>query len=218
MNSRMTRLRRKLAQIPFQPRRSHSFGEEHHEFRLGPCLSEVQISAFEAEHGIDLPGPYRQFLTSLGASGASPFYGLIPLEGCGLFTMDPRETPEAPRGFTRAHHGERERELFLHIIEMGCTDLCLVAVTGPLTGRILTGNSDGFWGPNVSSANDFLDWYERWLDQMAAGRDNRALELTSPRVAATAPWGPRVTASRQAAGSGNDLAAAACDGSEAFDK
>ncbi|MFZ3500353.1 SMI1/KNR4 family protein [Streptomyces sp. 5.8] len=203
MDSRITRLGRKLAQIPFQPRRSHSFGEEHHEFRLGPRLSEAQVSAFEAEHRIDLPDPYRQFVTGLGATGASPFYGLISLENCRLFTMDPREASEAPRGFTPAHRGEQERDLFLHIIEMGCTDLCLIAVTGPLAGRVLTGNSDGFWGPNVSSAKDFLDWYERWLDHMAAGRDNRALELTSPQLAASAPWGSRVRAPRRAPGTGD---------------
>jgi hypothetical protein len=27
---------------------------------------------------------------------------------------------------------------------------------------------------------DFIAWYELWLDEMAAGHDNRALELTSP--------------------------------------
>ncbi|MER6022365.1 SMI1/KNR4 family protein, partial [Streptomyces anulatus] len=66
----------------------------------------------------------------------------------------------------------------------GCTDVCVIAVTGPLTGRVLIGNSDGFWGPNVSSATDFLDWYERRLNHMSAGRDNRALELTSPQLRA----------------------------------
>lgn len=35
MDPRIPRLRRKLAAIPFQPLRSHSFGEEQHEFRLG---------------------------------------------------------------------------------------------------------------------------------------------------------------------------------------
>ncbi|MFE0652557.1 hypothetical protein ACFVZH_28680 [Streptomyces sp. NPDC059534] len=45
---------------------------------------------------------------------------------------------------------------------------------------MIIGNTDAFWGPNVSSAPDFLAWYERWLDQMAAGQDNPALELTSP--------------------------------------
>ncbi|WP_031178075.1 hypothetical protein [Streptomyces sp. NRRL B-3253] len=47
-------------------------------------------------------------------------------------------------------------------------------------GRVVTGNGDGCWGPDVSSAADFLAWYERWLDHLLDGRDNRALELTSP--------------------------------------
>lgn len=87
-----------------------------------------------------------------------------------------------PRGFDVTDRETRDSDVFLHIIEMGCTDVCVLGVTGPLTGRVLIGNSDGYWGPNVSSATDFLDWYERWLDQMNDGRDNRALELTSPRL------------------------------------
>lgn len=67
---------------------------------------------------------------------------------------------------------------------MGCTDVCVIAVTGPLTGRVLIDNSNEFWGPNVSSATDFLDWYGRWLNHMSAGRDNRALKLTSPQLRA----------------------------------
>ncbi|GAA5607950.1 SMI1/KNR4 family protein [Streptomyces griseus] len=184
MDPRIPRLRRKLAAIPFQPLRSHSFGEEQHEFRLGPKLAEARVAAFEAEHDIDLPDAYRQFLTHIGGSGAAPFYGLIQLERCSLLVMNPREEPLAPRGFDDAEPGCHGRDLFLHIIEMGCTDVCVIAVTGPLTGRVLTGNSDGFWGPNVSSAADFLDWYERWLNHMSAGRDNRALELTSPQLRA----------------------------------
>ncbi|AXG79181.1 SMI1/KNR4 family protein [Streptomyces paludis] len=184
MDPRVPRLRRKLAAIPFQPLRSHSFGEEEHKFRLGPKLTEARIAAFEDEHGVCLPDAYRQFLTHIGGSGAAPFYGLVPLRQRGLLVMDPRGEPGTPRGFTAADPGERERDLFLRIIEMGCTDVCVIAVTGPLTGRVLIGNSDGFWGPNVSSAADFLDWYERWLDHMSAGRDNRSLELTSPQLRA----------------------------------
>ncbi|GHC93905.1 hypothetical protein GCM10010309_78690 [Streptomyces violaceochromogenes] len=78
----------------------------------------------------------------------------------------------------------RRGDLFLHVIERGCSDLVLIGITGPLTGRVLIGNADGFWGPNVSSAPDFLAWYERWRDHMAAGQDNRALELTSPQLRA----------------------------------
>ncbi|EDY44976.1 SMI1/KNR4 family protein [Streptomyces sp. SPB074] len=184
MDARISRLRRKLAAVPFQPLRSHSFGEEQHQFCLGPKLAETRVAAFEAEHGILLPGAYRQFLTHVGGSGAGPFYGLMPLERCSLMVMHSGGGPGTPRGFDVAGTGDHQRGLFLHIIEMGCTDVCLIAVTGPLTGRILIGNSDGFWGPDVSSATDFLDWYERWLNHMIAGRDDRALELTSPQLRA----------------------------------
>ncbi|MFD4727708.1 SMI1/KNR4 family protein [Streptomyces seoulensis] len=187
MDPRIPRLRRKLAAIPFDPLRSHSFGEQHHKFRLGPKPAEARLAAFEAEHGIVLPDGYRQFLMYIGGSGAAPFYGLLPLERCSLLVMNPPEEPGAPRGFESAEAGTQEGDLFLHIIEMGCTDVCLLAVTGPLTGRVLTGNSDGHWGPDVSSATDFLDWYERWLNHMSAGRDDRALELTSPRLRAHRP-------------------------------
>jgi hypothetical protein len=178
------RLRRKLAATPFQPLRSHSFGEEQHRFFLGPKLTEARIAGFEAEHDLVLPDAYRQFLTHIGGSGAAPFYGLKPLERCSLLVMNPRTEPGTPRGITLAGPDADERDLFLHIIEMGCTDVGVLAVTGPLTGRVLVGNGDGFWGPTVSSATDFLHWYERWVDHMNAGRDNRALGLTSPRLRA----------------------------------
>ncbi|MER5207523.1 SMI1/KNR4 family protein [Streptomyces sp. NPDC002825] len=182
MDSRIPRLRRKLARIPYTPDRSHSFGEERHEFRLGPRLPQARADAFEAEHDVELPQPYRDFLTNMGGTGASPYYGLIPLERCALFTMNRAAADTPTRGFSRAYRPTRQGHLFLHVIERGCSDLVLLGVTGPLTGRVLVGNTDGFWGPNVSSAPDFLAWYERWLDQMAAGQDNRALLLTSPRL------------------------------------
>ncbi|GAA1339246.1 hypothetical protein GCM10009647_082520 [Streptomyces sanglieri] len=184
MDPRIPRLRRKLAAIPFQPLRSHSFGEVQHQFRLGPKLTKARVAAFEAEHDLALPASFQQFLRHVGGSGAAPFYGLMPMERWSSLVMDPAEGPGAPRRFGAAGREARASDLFLHIIEMGCTDVCVLGVTGPLTGRILIGNSDGYWGPNVSSATDFLDWYERWLDHMSDGRDNRALELTSPRLRA----------------------------------
>lgn len=190
MDPHIPRLRRKLAAIPFQPRRSHSFGEEQHEFRLGPKLAEARVAALEAGHDIVLPDAYRQFLTYIGGSGAAPFYVLIPLERCSLLVMHPRGTPGAPRGFGRTGLRTPGREFFLHVIEMGCTDIRVIAVTGPLTGRVLIGNGDGYWGPNVSSAPDFLDWYERWLNHMGAGRDNRALARTHLTQASSPPEPP----------------------------
>ncbi|MFD6274452.1 hypothetical protein ACFWFI_02470 [Streptomyces sp. NPDC060209] len=102
MDCRIPRLRRKLAAISFQPLRSHSFGEEQHEFRLGPKLAAARVAAFEAEHDIVLPDAYQQFLTQIGGSGAAPFYGLMPLERCSLLVMNPRGEPGTHRASTTA--------------------------------------------------------------------------------------------------------------------
>ncbi|WP_406293545.1 SMI1/KNR4 family protein [Embleya sp. NBC_00888] len=184
MDTRIPRIRRKLAAVPFHPHRSHSFGEERHRFRLGPTIPATRLGIFEDTHAVVLPDPYRQFLLHIGGSGAAPFYGMSDPTGPEQpppYTMDP---PGTARGFGLADPEETGRDLFLRIIDMGCTDLVLIAMSGPLTGRIVIGNADGCWGPNVSSARDFLGWYERWLDHMAAGKDNRALELTSPALRA----------------------------------
>ncbi|MFB7244347.1 SMI1/KNR4 family protein [Streptomyces populi] len=195
MDSRISRIRSKLAKAPYQAQRSHSMGAERHAFRVGPRIGSAQADAFEDEHHIELPSAYRRFLVELGGSGAGPFHGLLPLEKCRLFTMDRQPPDGTPRGFHHVSHPNALRgDLFLHIVEMGCTDLCLIGVTGPLAGRMLTGNADGFRPPNVSSAQDFLSWYERWLDHMRDGKDNDALGLTSPATVASAPWGPRARA------------------------
>ncbi|MFB7342814.1 SMI1/KNR4 family protein [Streptomyces hydrogenans] len=175
--------------MPYNTRRSHSVCGERHGFRLGPRVRPAEADAFEAEHHVELPAAYRTFLTGLGGSGAGPFHGLLPLEECRLYTMNRKPADGGPRGFTHVSHPDAQRgDLFLHVVEMGCSDLCLVAVTGPLTGRVLTGNADGFLPPNVSSARDFLGWYERWLDHLADGRDDPALGLSSPATVAREPW------------------------------
>jgi hypothetical protein len=203
MDSRTARIRSKLAKVPYQALRSHSMGAESHRFRLGPRVGSAQADAFEREHRIALPSAYREFLVGLGGSGAGPFHGLLPLAECRLFTMDRQPPDGSPRGFHHVDHPDALRgDRFLHIVEMGCSDLCLIGVTGPLTGRMVTGNADGFRQPNLSSARDFLSWYERWLDQMRDGKDNPALGLTSPPTVAGAPWGPRATVRRTRRGPG----------------
>ena len=102
-----------------------------------------------------------------------------------------REPESVHSGVPPARHGD----LFLHIIEHGCRELILIGMTGPLTGRTLIGNVDGFLDPDVSSALDFLAGYERWLDHMAAGRDNRALAIAS--LCFVVEWHPQTSSGRR---------------------
>jgi hypothetical protein len=183
MDHRINRIRRKLAFTPYQPYRSHSFGEEKHRFRRGPTLTNRQLTEFEHRLAIDLPECYRDFLRHVEGRGAGPFYGIMPPVLCRLFTMNSADHSATDHGFTRADAISRSRDLFLHIIEAGCSDLALMGVTGPLAGRVVIGNADGFWRPDLSPAPDFLAWYEHWLDAIAAQRDDRTLHLTSPGIA-----------------------------------
>lgn len=54
-------------------------GITKHRFRLEPPLPEAEVSAFEERYGIKLPPDYREFITSVGSSGAGPYYGLLPI-------------------------------------------------------------------------------------------------------------------------------------------
>jgi len=55
------------------------FGAGEHEFKLNPPRSEAEVTAFEAKHGIRLPGDYRQFIAEIGNGGAGPYYGVSQL-------------------------------------------------------------------------------------------------------------------------------------------
>lgn len=70
----------KLARLREADREFRVFGSEQHRYRLGPCLTEMEIQQFEHPHQITLPEEYRDFLLHVGNGGAGPYYGLLPLE------------------------------------------------------------------------------------------------------------------------------------------
>jgi hypothetical protein len=51
----------------------------------------------------------------------------------------------------------------------GCTYFCTLVVSGPYAGRIVYFCAEERVEPYFSEERDFLSWYERWLDERAAG-------------------------------------------------
>ncbi|WP_144126910.1 HEAT repeat domain-containing protein [Catellatospora sichuanensis] len=182
--TRLARIAEKLAAVADSDR-PLSLPEEEHGYRLGACLPEEEVAAFEAAHGVDLPEEYRRFLIEVGDGGAGPSYGLAPLaDACspGRCGTGHLARPSAYRpgvryrqywdgwdfyDMARAGH-DFVADGTLTVVNHGCTLTTQLIVSGPSRGRLFNVDTDGI-GPYVLEDEDFLAWYERWLDELTAG-------------------------------------------------
>ncbi|MBA3458698.1 MAG: HEAT repeat domain-containing protein [Deltaproteobacteria bacterium] len=130
------------------------FGAESHSFELAPPASLAEVKAFERSRKITLPASYRRFVLEVGASGAGPFYGLMPL--------------------ARWKEGLRvARKLgitAMTLTDQGCGNYSLLVLDGPRRGRVVyVSDLDGVYYPED---RDFAAWYRRWLDEILWDFDN----------------------------------------------
>ncbi len=80
--NQLDRIRRKLSTLgsyDIEECAGLDLGIGKHRFRLEPPLPEAEVAAFEGRYDILLPAEYRDFITSVGSSGAGPYYGILPL-------------------------------------------------------------------------------------------------------------------------------------------
>ncbi|MFI9048502.1 HEAT repeat domain-containing protein [Streptomyces sp. NPDC053427] len=194
MQERLGRIAAKLALVAGLPGRAHSFGEEAHRFRLGPPLPESRVTEFETEHGIRLPEGYRSFLTTVGHAGAGPHYGLVPLEDWDLavldavrpghlrepFPLSPFDPAPGPDWYDALDDEDAEPYPgALTLTHRGCSHYTLLVVSGPARGRLVNADLD-MRPPHFCHDTDFLGWYERWLDETAAGMGTAGFDLSLP--------------------------------------
>ena len=183
LHDRLARIRKKLRRGRW--RGLTCFGSEKHKFRLARPATIDAVEAFERDHGAKLPEDYRAFLTELGAHGAGPYYGILPLEqwdtaylygaASGALSRPFRLRADEPRpqgewAWAKALGLEVESafEGIVTIVDQGCGHYGVLVVTGPERGRIAYVDSDGN-PPYFVEHPDFLSWYERWLDELLWG-------------------------------------------------
>ena len=171
-------------------------GADSHEYKLGPTLSEEEVKAFEDKYSIELPDCYRAFLLHIGNggrgyydSGAGPALGIYPL----ALLEEVTDTPEASLknpvtlwpGMTQAEWEEfapnlasdedtpdeiYDKELsraFGGLFSIGAVRPVhnnAIALNGEYKGRVI--NVYEFGLPFYYSQENFLDWYEAWLDHV----------------------------------------------------
>ena len=182
---RLGRIADKLAAARAMPVPPDAFGVEKHGFKLGAPLPEAVVAEFEERHEVALPPAYRLFVTELGDGGAGPGYHLSRLSGSCDGPCRPghlaRPSPylPGPRYFgdweERYEEAPGPDQMFLPgtlaVADHGCSLSTQLVVTGPARGRLFNVDGGGSLGPYVVEDADFLAWYERWLDEVAAGYD-----------------------------------------------
>lgn len=180
LKEQLDRIRRKLPQAAEADPEYRVFGASKHRYKLNEPLSIDELRRFEQAHGITLPEPYAAFLTGLGNGGAGPYYGIHPLGKKQSIDLDLIDEPSPLRpGAEPAPSGsgmdddddDDEYPGLLNIGEQGCTYETMLVITGEYRGKVIYIDLDSRRTFFTYEAN-FLDWYERWLDETIAGYDS----------------------------------------------
>ena len=168
------------------------FGADSHKYRLAPPLQEKSIAALERSFKFAVPEPLRAFFALVGNGpekarnihrhgGAGPYYGIQSMQSlikdselarvnlpC---TMHAHMTPEQWQERVNTELAS-DREALLNGLlcfgTQGCSYSMAVVVNGPHAGRIIYIDEDLSAPPVFCSDLNFLDWYERWLDELLA--------------------------------------------------
>ena len=199
MSTQIQRIKDKLIKAKYTDVKLKVFGAESHKYILGKPLYDEDILKFEKEYDLELPESYKAFLLHIGNggisysdSGSGPFYGIYPLgknvdelventkylkRDCVLY---PDMTDEYWKDLTKKvdekdiSDEDYENELgkiysgILPLGSQGCTYIHALVLNGEHKGRVVNIDLDQ-QKPKFTFELNFLDWYERWLDEVISG-------------------------------------------------
>ncbi|WP_314588304.1 SMI1/KNR4 family protein [Paenibacillus terrigena] len=183
---RLYRIRQKLELVAKADPAYSVFGSKAHQYKLNDPLILAEVERFEQEHGIKLPESYVDFVTELGNGGAGPYYGIHRLGAKQAIDLDLIGQPSAlnPRnkldvsGWSEdgladdcVDDEEEKYPGLLNIGEQGCSYETMLMITGDYRGKVIYIDLDSQKTFFTYEAN-FLDWYERWLDETIAGYES----------------------------------------------
>lgn len=182
-------IREKLALL--RERRIETFGSNGHGFTLSEPMREADVRALETKHGITLPEAYRAFLLEEGASGAGPYYGLVPPDRWGDalfgdvampdFAARPcLWTPDSTLEWDVVREANDEPfQGAIVLADQGCAYYAMLVTAGEARGRVMYVSLDG-GEPKFVEDGDFRAWYERWLDELIMGFEHFWYGLAMP--------------------------------------
>jgi hypothetical protein len=198
-DEQLQRIQNKLTIAKNADKEYDGFGSEDHEYLLNVPAFEEEVLAFENKYGIQLPPCYRSFLLKVGNggigyrdSGAGPFFGIYPLghhindlvpgDEANDCLLDPDMTTDQWKSMTefsrssskpsKEDYKKEAGKVFGGILPLGsqgCTYLHGIILNGLHKGRVVNLDFDYSIPPIFACGSNFLDWYEKWLDEVIDG-------------------------------------------------
>jgi hypothetical protein len=130
------------------------FGAAQHRYAVRPALADEAVTALEARLGAALPEELGGFVREIGAGGAGPGYGLVPIDQAVAYVVAAPVGAPWRRGLPIAH--------------LGCGYAAIVALDGDARGEVwIDARAIGVLGP---LAPGFTAYYLDWIDRLAHGR------------------------------------------------
>lgn len=195
----INRIREKLPLAKAADTSLKVFGADQHKYAIGRPATEAEVYAFEQRYSISLPQCYRSFILQIANGGtnhdksaAGPFYGIYPLgknvdellseaseehlkADCILTPVltdqQGKSLVHADEHLTDQDYDELTHKLFAGVLPVGsqgCAYLHGLILNGPYRGRVVNLDIDK-QKPHFTFEKNFLDWYERWLDEIISG-------------------------------------------------
>lgn len=193
--AQIARIQQKIPLICARDPHCALFGAQRWKYQWPELAREETLSAWEHQHGVRLPRAYRLFLRYIANGGPCYASGLYPLEEtsiagnlheasplpCQLTAQDVALWQDIP-----PYDDEGRHPLYNGLLGIGLDNIYLV-VTGQYRGRLLRSNLS-VWGDDPFSTDsftfigdtDFLNWYERWQDDLLAGLDMETFGVDVP--------------------------------------
>jgi hypothetical protein len=133
------------------------FGAAVHRYELAPPLDAAAVAALEHRLGAALPDELRALVTELGAGGAGPGYGLVPIELTLGHTLGPT-TGQLVAAPARAPWSRG-----LPLAHLGCGYLVVIALDGRARGEVwIDARAVGVVRPIQPGVTAlYLDWIDR---------------------------------------------------------
>jgi hypothetical protein len=130
------------------------FGAEHHRYALSPPLTGAELAALERQLAAPLPDDLRDFAALVGAGGAGPGYGVVPIDRAAAYIVAAPAKAPWTRGLPLAH--------------LGCGYTAVAVLDGTARGEVwIDARAIGVTRPIHPS---FTAFYLDWIDRLAHAR------------------------------------------------